>query len=47
MGKVAGYMTPTAEGVPTASERGANHKWPTNGQGGYITPTTSRVLTAS
>ena len=62
-----GYITPTAWGVPTASERGAksevahkgarwlhdpcrlggphrfkeggqNQKWPTSGQGGYITP---------
>ena len=61
------YITPTAWGVPTASERGAesevahkwarwlhnpyrlggphrfragqNQKWPTSGQGGYITPT--------
>ena len=35
-----GYITPTARGVPTASERrGQNQRWPTGGQRGYITPT--------
>ena len=66
----AGYITPAAWGVPTASKRGdrirggpqvgkvatsplppggphrfraggQNHKWPTSGQGGYITPAAS------
>ena len=35
------YITPAAEGVPTASQRGGGgeHRWRTSGQGGYITPT--------
>ena len=37
--------------VPTASERGGgggqNHRWPTSGQGGYITPAAWGVPTAS
>ena len=43
-----GYITPTAWGVPTASERGGqNQRWPTSGQGGYITPAAWGVPTAS
>ena len=42
-----GDITPAAWGVPTASERGANQKWPTSGQGGYITPAAWGVTPAS
>ena len=40
-------MTPAAWGVPTASQRGQNQKWPTSGLGGYITPAARGVPTAS
>ena len=43
-----GYITPTASGIPRASERGGqNQKWPIHGQGGYITPAASGIPTAS
>ena len=41
------YITPTALGVPTASEREQKQKWPTSGQGGYITTAAWAVPTAS
>ena len=40
-------MTRAAWGVPTAAERGHIHKWPTSGQGGYITRTAQGVPKAS
>ena len=47
MGKAAGYITPAAWGVPTASERGQNQRWPISGQGAYITAAALGVPTAS
>ena len=39
---------PCRMGVPAASERGGqNQRWPTSGQGGYITPAVWGVPTAS
>ena len=37
MGKVATY-TLLSRGAPPLQSGGINHKWPTNGQGGYIPP---------
>ena len=34
-------------GSPHLQSRGQNQKWPTSGQGGYITPTASGIPTAS
>ena len=42
-----GYLTPSASGIPSASERGAKQKWPINGQGCYMTPVASGIPTAS
>ena len=40
-------MTPAVSRNPSASERGLNHKWHTNGQGGYMTPAISESSSAS
>ena len=46
VGKVATSPLPP-RGSPTLQSGGQNQKWPTNGQGGYITPAASGVPTAS
>ena len=46
MGKVAAKPLPS-RGVPALQSRGLNQKWPTNGQGGYITPAVSGSPSAS
>ena len=46
MGKVATSPLPPRGSPPLQSE-GQNQKWPTSGQGGYITPATSGIPTAS
>ena len=46
MGKVATSPLPPRGSTPLQSE-GQNQKWPTSGQGGYITPATSGIPTAS
>ena len=46
MGKVATEPMPPRESPPLQSE-GQNQKWPTSGQGGYITPAAWGVTTAS
>ena len=42
-------LNPAASGIPSASERrgGQNQKWPTCGQGGYLTPAASGIPSAS
>ena len=40
-------MTPAAWGSPPLRSGGQNHRWPTSGQGGYITPAAWGVPTAS
>ena len=46
MGKVATSPLPP-RGSPPLQSGGQNQKWPTNGQGGYITPAASGIPTAS
>ena len=46
MGKVATSPLPH-RGSPPLQSGGQNHKWPINGQGGYITPAASGIPTAS
>ena len=46
VGKVA-MLTTDASGIPTASERGEDQKWPTWGQRGYVTPAASGIPSAS
>ena len=46
MGKVATYPLPS-RGAPPLQSGGLDEKWPTNGQGGYITPAVSGIPTAS
>ena len=46
MGKVATSPLPPP-GSPPLLSGGQNQKWPTSGQGGYITPTASGIPTAS
>ena len=46
MGKVATSPLPPG-GSPPLHSGGQNQKWPTNGQGGYITPAAWGVPTAS
>ena len=46
VGKVATEPLPPG-GSPPLQSRGHNQKWPTSGQGGYITPAASGVPTAS
>ena len=46
MGKVATSPLPPQE-YPPLQSGGQNQKWPINGQGGYITPATSGIRTAS
>ena len=46
MGKVATQPLP-AGGPPPLQSGGRNQKWPTSGQGGYITPAALGVPTAS
>ena len=46
VGKVATAPLPP-RGSPALKSRGENQKWPTSGQGGYITPAASGVPTAS
>ena len=46
VGKVATYPLPP-RGSPPLQSGGQNLKWPTSGQGGYITPTAWGVPTAS
>ena len=46
VGKVATYPVPPWGSPPLQSE-GQNQKWPTSGQGGYMTPAASGVPTAS
>ena len=46
MGKVATSPLPP-RGSPPLQSRGQNQKWPTSGQGGYITPAASGIPTAS
>ena len=46
MGKVATCPLPPG-GSPTLQSGRQNHKWPTSGQGGYITPAAWGVPTAS
>ena len=46
MGKVATSPLPP-RGSPPLLSGGQNQKWPTSGQGGYITPTASGIPTAS
>ena len=40
-------MTPAAWGSPPLQSGGQDQKWPTSGQGGYITPAAKGVPTAS
>ena len=40
-------MTPTAWGSPPLQRGGQNQKWPTSGQGGYITPAAWGIPSAS
>ena len=40
-------MTPGAWGSPPLQSGGQNQKWPTSGQGGYITPAAWGVPSAS
>ena len=42
MGKVATSPLPP-RGSPPLQSGGQNQKWPTNGQGGYITPAASGI----
>ena len=46
VGKVATQPLPP-EGSRPLYSRGQNQKWPTCGQGGYVTPTASGISTAS
>ena len=46
LGKVATSPLPP-RGSPPLQCGGQNQKWPINGQGGYITPATSGIPTAS
>ena len=46
MGKVATYILPHG-GSPPLQSGGQNQRWPTSGQGGYITPAAFGVPTAS
>ena len=46
MGKVATEPLPS-RGAPPLQSGGLTQKWPTNGQGGYITPAASGALSAS
>ena len=46
MGKVA-TLSPPPGGSPPLQSEGQNQKWPTSGQGGYITPAAWGVPTAS
>ena len=46
VGKAATYPLPPGGSPPLHSE-GQNQKWPTSGQGGYITPAASRSPSAS
>ena len=46
MGKVATKPLPPG-GSPPLQSGGQNQRWPTSGQGGYITPTARGVPTAS
>ena len=39
--------TPAVSGIPTASERGGDQKWPTCGQSGYVTPAVSGIPTVA
>ena len=40
-------MTPTAWGSPPLQRGGQNQRWPTSGQGGYMTPAAWGVPSAS
>ena len=40
-------MTPAASEIPALQSGGQNQKWPTCGQGGYVTPAASGIPTAS
>ena len=40
-------MAPAAWGFPKLQSGGQNQKWPTSGQGGYITPEAQGIPTAS
>ena len=46
MAKVATSPLPP-QGSPPLQSGGQNKQWPINGEGGYITPTASGILTAS
>ena len=46
MGKVATSLLPP-RGSPPLQSGGQNQKWPTNGQGGHITPPALGIPTAS
>ena len=46
MGKVGTSPLPP-RGSPPLQSGGQNQNWPINGQGGYITPATSGIPTAS
>ena len=46
MGKVATSTLPS-RGSPPLQSGGQNQKWPTYGQGGYVTPAVSGIPTAS
>ena len=46
MGKVATSPLPP-RGSPPLESGGQNHKWPINGQGGYITPAASGIPCSS
>ena len=47
MGKVATSPLPSPRSPPLQSGGGRNQKWPTYGQGGYVTPAVSEIPTAS
>ena len=38
---------PAVSGMPPLQSGGGNHKWPTYGQSGYVTPAVSGILTAA
>ena len=47
VGKVATSPLPSRGSPPLQSEGGQNQKWPTCGQGGYVTPAASGIPSAS
>ena len=47
VGKVATSPLPSRRSPPLQSGEGGNQKWPTCGQGGYVTPAVSGIPTAS